>query len=89
MKVNLLNSGTGENIMTDQQPMINADNLVKYLEPLIRRIIREKLTNIVRSASGFYYLNPDMPIYEDMEEIKEKSADGRIKLYSHAEAWNE
>jgi hypothetical protein len=75
--------------MTDQQPTINIENLTKHLEPLIRRIIREELSNVVKDAPGLFYLNPDMPIYKDMEEIRQRKLNGQIKLYSHNEVWGE
>ena len=47
--------------------MINIENLTKQLEPMIRRIIREELTNVVKDVPGLFYLNPEMPLYKDME----------------------
>jgi len=73
--------------MTEQQPTINIENLTKYLEPMIRRIIREELSNVVKDAPGLFYLNPDMPIYKDMEDIRQRKLNGQIKLYSHNEVW--
>ena len=75
--------------MTDQQTTINIENLTKHLEPMIRRIIREELSNVVKNAPGLFYLNPDMPIYKDMEEIRQRKLNGQIKLYSHNEVWGE
>jgi hypothetical protein len=80
---------TGDSTMTNQQPTIDIENLAKYLEPLIRRVIREELTNVVKDAPGLFYLNPEMPIYKDMEEIQQRKSNGQIKLYSHNEAWGE
>ena len=75
--------------MTDQQTTINIENLTKHLEPMIRRIIREELSNVVKDAPGLFYLNPDMPIYKDMEEIRQRKLNGQIKLSSHNEVWGE
>lgn len=75
--------------MTDQQTTINIENLTKHLETMIRRIIREELSNVVKDAPGLFYLNPDMPIYKDMEEIRQRKLNGQIKLYSHNEVWGE
>ncbi|MDY6790838.1 MAG: hypothetical protein SWH54_06170 [Thermodesulfobacteriota bacterium] len=75
--------------MTDQQTTINIENLTKHLEPMIRRIIREELSNVIKDAPGLFYLNPDMPIYKDMEEIRQRKLNGQIKLYSHNEVWGE
>jgi hypothetical protein len=75
--------------MTDQQSTINIENLTKQLEPLIRRIIREELTNVVKDVPGLFYLNPEMPLYKDMKDLHRKKADGLIKLHPHNEVWGE
>lgn len=75
--------------MTDHQPTINVENLAKYLEPIIRRVVREELTNVVKDAPGLFYLNPEMPIYDDMVELQQKKSNGQIKLYTHDEVWGE
>ena len=75
--------------MADQHSMINIENLTKQLEPMIRRIIREELNNLLKDVPGLFYLNPEMPLYKDMEELKQKKTDGRIKLHSHKEVWGE
>ena len=58
--------------MTDQQSMINIENLTRQLEPIIRRIIREELTNLLKDVPGLFYLNPEMPLHKDMEELGQK-----------------
>jgi len=30
-----------------------------------------------------------MPLYEDMEDILQRKANGRVKLHSHDEVWSE
>lgn len=75
--------------MTEQQPTIDIESLTKHLEPMIRRIIREELSNIVKDAPGLFYLNPEMPIYKDMEDIRQRKRNGQIKLYSHNDVWDE
>lgn len=66
-----------------------AEEMTQILEPLIRRIIREELSRLVKAESGTFYLDPDMPIYKDMENILQRKAKGHVKLYSHDEAWGE
>lgn len=75
--------------MTDHQPTINIETLAKYLEPIIRRVVREELTNVVKDAPGLFYLNPEMPIYDDMVELQQRKSNGQIKLYTHDEVWGE
>jgi len=66
-----------------------AEEISHILEPLIRRIIREELTRLVKTESGTFYLDPDMPLYNDMEDILQRKIKGRVKLHSHDEVWSE
>ena len=73
---------------TSQDP-VRAEEISQILEPLIRRIIREELTRLIKAEPGTFYLNPDMPLYKDMEAILQQKAKGNIKLHSHDEVWGE
>ncbi|MFH2091165.1 MAG: hypothetical protein ABIJ31_02275 [Pseudomonadota bacterium] len=66
-----------------------AEEMTQILEPLIRRIIREELSRLVKAESGTFYLDPDVPIYKDMENILQRKAKGQVKLHSHDEVWGE
>ena len=66
-----------------------AEEIAQILEPLIRRIIREELSRLVKAESGTFYLDPDMPLYKDMEDILQRKAKNQIKLHSHDEVWSE
>ena len=72
-----------------QQLSANIEDIAKALEPLIRRIIREELTRIVKKEPNMFYLDPEMQLYKDMEDIKQRKAQGHIKLHSHEEVWGE
>ena len=72
-----------------QQDLVQAEEIGKILEPLIRRVIREELTRIAKAEPGIFYLGPDTPIYKDMENIMQRKAQGNIKLHSHEEVWGE
>ncbi len=74
---------------TSQNITCSPDELQQVLEPLIRRIIREELFNITQQTSHIFFLNPDMPIYKDMQEIARRKAVHDIDLASHDEVWNE
>ena len=63
--------------------------LADTLEPMIRRIIREELTNVLRKNAGIFHLTPEMPLYEDLEEITQRKGRDQIKLHSHEEVWRE
>ncbi len=75
--------------------MIHANNtlvveeLIKALEPVIRRIIREELKSVVETQTDVFHLNPDMPLYNDMVEIKERNKKDELEFMSHKEVWND
>lgn len=73
---------------TAQQIPLDQENLLNILEPLIRRIIREEFANIVQQQHRIFFLNPDMPIYDEMKEISERKQEGAIQISSHDEVWN-
>ncbi|MEA1945936.1 MAG: hypothetical protein U9N83_01390 [Thermodesulfobacteriota bacterium] len=72
-----------------QKTSDNMEEITKAIEPLIRRIIREELARIVKKEPDMFYLDPEMPLYNDMEEIKQRKTQRRIKLHSHEEVWGE
>ena len=65
-----------------QQLSAKMEDIAKTLEPLIRRIIREELTRIVKKKPDMFYLDPEMQLYKDMENIKQRKTKGHIKLHS-------
>jgi len=72
------------------QPMtISIRELTSLLEPLIRRVVREELAQVVVKRPDTFYLKPDSPLRDDMVEILSRKQRGEIKLYSHAEVWGE
>ncbi len=72
---------------TQETDSISVKNLTGILEPLIRRIVREELTRLLKT--DVFQLTPDMPLYEDMKEISGRKAQDHIKLHSHEEVWSE
>jgi len=82
----------GNAIVTVQPPQkisISVDDLVNLLEPLMRRVVREELARLVVETPDVFYLEPDSPLYEDMEDILRRKEQGKIRLYSHEEVWGE
>lgn len=76
--------------MTDQTPQTittSVEELASVLEPLMRRIVREELARLVTKKPGTFRLEPDSPLYEDMEDILRRKKQGKIELYSHEEVW--
>ncbi|MCK4378382.1 MAG: hypothetical protein KAW01_03515 [Deltaproteobacteria bacterium] len=56
----------------NHQEPIKSEDLSEILEPLIRRVVREELTRISQRQSNISSLDPGMPIYKDMQELKNK-----------------
>ena len=70
------------------QATINVPDLLSALEPFIRRVVREELA-AAKSNPDTFQLEPGSPLYEDMEEILQRKAQGKIELFSHEEVWGE
>jgi hypothetical protein len=75
--------------MALQNGIINLDDLERILDPLIRRAVREELARLISQRGDVFALTSDSPLYEDMQEILARQAQGQLKLYSHAEVWGE
>jgi hypothetical protein len=73
----------------NHQASININELPKILEPLIRRIVREELNRVVKSEPDIFLLDPDMPLYNDMQDLQRRKQQEKIQLYSHKEVWGE
>lgn len=74
---------------TAQQITISVEELQRTLEDVIRRVVREELSRLSQQGKNIFYLSPDMPLYEDMQEISQRKAANDIELYPHHEVWNE
>ena len=72
-----------------QAENINTKKLANTLEPMIRRVIREELLRVLKKDADIFQLTPEMPLYEDMQEISQRKAQNQIKLHSHEEVWGE
>lgn len=72
-----------------QTEKINTKDLANTLEPMIRRVVREELLKVLKKNSDIFQLTPDMPIYDDMEDISQRKAQNKIKLHSHEEVWSD
>ena len=65
---------------------VDAKQLAKAMEPMIRKIVREELGRLVASKPNVFYLEPGSPLYEDMERILRETQGKKVKLLSRAEA---
>ena len=72
-----------------QTDNISTKDLADTLEPMIRRVVREELLNVLKKNPGIFQLTPDMPLYEDMEDISQRKTRDKIKLHSHEEVWGD
>jgi hypothetical protein len=68
---------------------IDPKDLMDLLEPLIRRVVREELAQVALRRPDVFYLAPDSPLRDDLIDILNRKEHGAIRLYSHAEVWNE
>jgi len=71
----------------NHHPFMTAEDISKILEPLIRRVVREELGRITQTHPDRFYLNPDMPIYNDMKDLRKRKSQGKIILYRHEQVW--
>jgi hypothetical protein len=69
--------------------MVDSDELQQILEPLIRKIIREELLNVARQNTNIFCLEPEMPLYKDLEKISHRGKNDKIELFSHEEVWDD
>lgn len=75
--------------MIQSHATISIKERVNVLEPLIRRVVREELSEVTEKRPNIFYLEPDTPLYEDMLEIREDKRQKKTELYSHIEVWDE
>jgi len=73
---------------TSPSIVITMDELHTVLESLIRRVVREELTDFVKKNNTFS-LDSSMPLYNDMQDILQRKTQGQVKLFSHKEVWSE
>ncbi len=66
--------------------VIDAKQLARALEPMIRKVVREELGRMAASSPTVFYLEPGSPLYEDMERILRETQGKKVKLLSRAEA---
>jgi len=75
--------------VTENKLTVHIDEMIDKLEPLLRRIVREELKRVIEEKGNIFHLKPEMPLYQDMEEILRRKKEGKIELYSDEEVWNE
>lgn len=66
---------------------IDSQDLAGLLEPLIRRIVREELAQVVAKRPDVFYLPEDSPLRDDLADILNRKRRGETSLASHAEVW--
>lgn len=66
---------------------VTLDELLKALEPVMRRIIREELDVIATKQGDVFHLDPDSDLHRDMLELQERKESGTLNFLSHKEVW--
>ncbi|NKQ37790.1 MAG: hypothetical protein HF973_19530 [Chloroflexi bacterium] len=69
-------------------PEVEITLTMRQLEGIIRKVVREELMEFAAQERGFFYLDKDSPLYEDMEDILERQESGQLKFHTHQEIWN-
>jgi len=67
---------------------LTIEELLNALEPLIRRVVKEELTEVVQSKATVF-LPQDSPLYEDLQDLWERKQAGDVNFISHEEVWRE
>ncbi|BAP56940.1 hypothetical protein THII_2643 [Thioploca ingrica] len=77
--------------MLDQKTNINitVEELLNALEPLVRRVVREELTEIVQQLSNVVYLTEASPLHQDMQDILTRKKVQNLKFITHEEVWSD
>ena len=68
---------------------LKVEELIKALEPVIRRIIREELKTVVEKQTDIFHLTSNMPLYNDLLDIKVRNQKNELEFMSHEEVWND
>lgn len=68
---------------------LNLEELIKALEPVMRRIIREELDVIATKQGNSFHIDPDSDLHRDMLELQERKESGTLNFLSHKEVWGE
>lgn len=77
--------------MPDQKMSINitVEELLKTLEPLVRRVVREELTEIMKPLSNVTYLTQESPLHQDMQDILTRKESKDLQFMTHEEVWRD
>ena len=75
--------------MSNQNLKMTTEELLKVLEPLVRRVVREELTEILQQFTKTVYLPQESPLYRDMQDILVRKASQELEFMTHEEVWRE
>jgi hypothetical protein len=68
---------------------VSAEELVKLLEPVMRRIVREELAEFAVHEPEAFRVEPGSPLYESLVNILRRKAEGKLRFYTHEEVFGE
>jgi uncharacterized membrane protein YfbV (UPF0208 family) len=75
--------------MSNQNLKMTTEELLKVLEPLVRRVVREELTEILQQFTKTVYILQESPLYRDMQDILVRKASQELEFMTHEEVWRE
>jgi hypothetical protein len=62
---------------------VSAEELAALIESVVRKVVREELAQLVAGQPRTLVLKEDLPLYEDMAEILDRSLRGETRLHTH------
>lgn len=57
------------------------------LERVVRKVVRQELSRIIRKGKSQSGIEVGSPVYEDLLEIARRKKQGRVKLYPRSKAF--
>jgi hypothetical protein len=68
---------------------LTVEELSKILEPLVRRVVREELTEMTQQLSNVLYLTQESLLYQDMQDILARKKTHDLKFMTDDEVWRD
>ena len=66
---------------------LTTKQIAEALKPVIRRIVKEEIKSAAEKKANIFILNPDMLLYKDMSEIKNRKKNKKLRFYTPEEVW--
>ena len=62
------------------------------LKEIIRSVVREEIARAMEAWAGYFeptIIEPGSPLYEYLQDIKQRAEEGRLKFYTYEEVFGE